>query len=742
MKPVDDMDALKLHILVVEDDQVDFMLIQHMLNEIGDFNKEIIHAHTLEKAREEVKNKQFDLVLLDLALPDSSGKNTFDSLIKLLPDPPIIILSGLRDKKIELSIVNEGAQDFLVKGEFDDKLLVKSILHSIERKKGTIEKLKNLEAYRQIFENNPSPIIIWEKDNLQISEANQSFFDFSGYTRSELSGLNLSDLFNAEITQQSAENPDSFSEKTQSPQEVPCIKKDHSISSVEIFSRSFKYKGRDSCIFLIHDTGNQLNLTDDMVLHSRILEKIKDPIFVTDVNGHIIYWNSESEKLFEYNASDVSGKNYGLLYPEIDKVKVSEELIHILSGKLDTWLNKLISRNGRIIWVENKTSLIRDESNHIQSVVRVIRDISKNREFLNQQNENYNKLNAVFNNVEESIILLDKELNIKTFNLLSSRQFGQLMGLELRENKPILDYFPADMRNDLSVQLSEALQNKKISFEMPFRFSPQSVFWYNFHISSTVDEQGQPNGICLSMVNITERKQSDEKFHVQYQEVEKTNMELDRLVKILSHDLRAPMNSMTGLINLAKEEKDPAEFGTYLTMMEKSIKKLERFTNDVINSLRTRGNKEIKEVVLFEMTGELFNELKFSPNAKNINFQNIIPNDLIIKTDENLLRIILGNLLSNSIKYFDPLKEKPFVKISASVYESLVEIMVEDNGIGIATEHQGKVFETYYTINQSDENKGLGLANVKNAVEKLQGNIQLISEPGQGTKFIVSLPIS
>ena len=124
-----------------------------------------------------------------------------------------------------------------------------------------------------------------------------------------------------------------------------------------------------------------------------------------------------------------------------------------------------------------------------------------------------------------------------------------------------------------------------------------------------------------------------------------------------------------------------------------------------------------------------------------MDFENLVPKDTLLNSNESQLRIILSNLISNAIKYKDVGKVKPFVKVYVNRDSQKTEITIEDNGIGISPEHHDKIFESYFTIGSSPDSKGLGLVNVKNAVEKLKGQIKLISEPGIGSKFIIILPI-
>ncbi|MGB0424246.1 MAG: response regulator, partial [Flavobacteriales bacterium] len=149
---------MKVNILVVEDNLQDFIIIKEVLGQIRDFFLHVEHAENIADALDRINQSSgktpFDIVFLDLFLPDSYGQETFKLVQESLQiAPPIVVLSGLSDKNIAMDIVKQGAQDYLVKGEFDANLLEKSILYSIERKKYQDILRRSEKKYRSTFES-------------------------------------------------------------------------------------------------------------------------------------------------------------------------------------------------------------------------------------------------------------------------------------------------------------------------------------------------------------------------------------------------------------------------------------------------------------------------------------------------------------------------------------------------------------------------------------------------------------
>jgi len=128
-----------IHILLVEDNPDDATLLQITLNEGPRGQFELVHVERLEAALKRLKEQTFDLVLLDLSLPDSRGLETFRRLHSQSPGIPVVALTGLDDETVAITAAKEGAQDYLVKGQFNRGLLVRAMRYAIERKRAETE---------------------------------------------------------------------------------------------------------------------------------------------------------------------------------------------------------------------------------------------------------------------------------------------------------------------------------------------------------------------------------------------------------------------------------------------------------------------------------------------------------------------------------------------------------------------------------------------------------------------------
>ncbi len=222
--------------------------------------------------------------------------------------------------------------------------------------------------------------------------------------------------------------------------------------------------------------------------------------------------------------------------------------------------------------------------------------------------------------------------------------------------------------------------------------------------------------------------------------LKKTVGELDRFVYSASHDLSAPLKSILGLLNIAKLEKDPVVVSECHRHIEASISKLDNVIHSLVDFSRNSHLKiAIQPFKLQKFVDEVITELAYWPEAQNIKILNEVPENFEIKTDSNRLKIVLYNLIGNSIKYSDPKKNDRFVKILATENTKNYIISVEDNGVGIEKKNQKKIFNMYYRASELSTGSGLGLFIVKETVSSLKGHIEINNSSQKGTSISILL---
>jgi signal transduction histidine kinase len=235
-----------------------------------------------------------------------------------------------------------------------------------------------------------------------------------------------------------------------------------------------------------------------------------------------------------------------------------------------------------------------------------------------------------------------------------------------------------------------------------------------------------------------------EKLEQQNKELIKINKELDRFVYSSSHELKAPLNTILGLIKLAQLElgrKEYDAFESYIQLMETSVEKLGNTVENVMRySINSRTIIDKAPVDIKRLIENKWEKLSSLYNINNIEKRIEIIQECPWYSDENRLSIIFENLIANALKYYNRNQKSPFVFFKIQISEEKVFIRIEDNGIGIPDKYIDKVFDMFCRVSSLSDGAGLGLYIVKETLEKLDGRIALISKADQGTVFNIELP--
>jgi len=243
--------------------------------------------------------------------------------------------------------------------------------------------------------------------------------------------------------------------------------------------------------------------------------------------------------------------------------------------------------------------------------------------------------------------------------------------------------------------------------------------------------------------NENNRQIQEEMLRTQNEELIKINRELDAFVYSVSHDLRSPLASVLGLINILKIDANVSveTIFSYVNLIEKSILKLDETLQGILNySKNARGELIIKEVNVEDLITRTVDQLRYIEGAEIISFQTDVFGHTAMFTDEYRLSVVLTNLLSNAIKYADHGKEKPVIQVNATITPAHLTMIIRDNGIGIPNDQINRVFGMFYRATERSKGAGLGLYIVKEVIDKLNGNIVIQSQLGKETLVRITIP--
>jgi PAS domain S-box-containing protein len=256
-----------------------------------------------------------------------------------------------------------------------------------------------------------------------------------------------------------------------------------------------------------------------------------------------------------------------------------------------------------------------------------------------------------------------------------------------------------------------------------------------------LNKDGKPLTIFGIVQDITERKKEEKELVISNEELKKINSELDRFVYSVSHELRSPLTAMMGLSSLIRQETLEEENKELLNLINKTIFKMDETLREMLDHSRNaRLIVKREKIEMLNIIEESF--------EKNIYFNNDFSFDKRIKADMETpfysdsirIKIIVNNLISNSLKYGKKDDAESYIKVTVVIDDDKMLLEIEDNGIGINAERFHDLFSMFYRATTVASGTGLGLYIAKECAEKMGGTIGVESEFGKGTKFTVEIP--
>ncbi len=487
--------------------------------------------------------------------------------------------------------------------------------------------------------------------------------------------------------------------------------------------------------------------------YTSLVENMNDGLIYLNEDQKITFVNDKFCTISGFSRDEILDKSIFKIQSFLENIITASGYENLKSGEVVKNESRMLKKNGETIWVQITTTPHFDDGK-VLGILFVYTDITtlkstqeslKKREegyrsFINQSavgiwRAEYLKPISVSLPVDKQIELLLDTGVISECNDFMATMYGYSNSSEL-VGRRIRDFY--HIENNFDDEKSKELMNTFISND--------------YRISSAESKELDKNGNVRFMLNnnigivengflvrtwgvqtdITERKRTE-------RELLETNQELDTFFYKASHDLKGPLASVMGIVNLARLEMQNELIDKYFGMIETSVKRLDRTLMDLIELARTRkGSSKLSEINLKSIIEEIMNSLKHVPDFNRINFEIKVDHNLELIADKVLLHSVFQNLIHNAINYCN--HQSPWVRISVVSKKNGIEFEVADNGKGIPDQIKSRVFEMFYRGHPDSTGSGLGLFIVKNALEKMKGSINLESTMEQGTIFTVFIP--
>ena len=471
--------------------------------------------------------------------------------------------------------------------------------------------------------------------------------------------------------------------------------------------------------------------------------------------SHEAYWSPEIYRMLGYKQAEVP-PNLDFIdrvvHPD-DKGKFLEGLRQAEQGRPFEFEVRFMHKQGRVIYLISKCTPNKGIDGKIDRLTGIVFNLTEIREKQAELIAKEAFIESIASDSPYALYLLDiahKKI------LFTNREFNNSVDLSLFKDfdtKGIKVFDSFLHKDDVKLfhkTFAKVLEGKKERYNVIARFAydGKNYRWVNQRFKAfRRDEDNKVTQVLLVGIDIHKQKKAEEKTRElnekltrQNKKLKKVNHELDKFIYSTSHDMRAPLSSILGLINLYKRDNDTSTKDIYIDHIESSVVKLEEFIHEIVDFSRNKKTRLYPDkIAITEFLHETYSHLRFINSSNKILFE-VVPRGVKeIVTDKERLAIVVRNILSNAIVYANT-KVDSFIRCVIEATGSSYIIRIIDNGIGIDAGHLDKVFDMFHRASEHSKGSGLGLYIARETVTMLGGKLGIQSKPFEGTELTIELP--
>ena len=480
---------------------------------------------------------------------------------------------------------------------------------------------------------------------------------------------------------------------------------------------------------------------------ANIVESSNDAIITNSLDGIITSWNKGAEQIYGYSAKEILGEHISILDPS-RLVEETEELFELIKqgDKIHYYETLRLRKDGTIINVSLTFSPIFDASKNLTTISVIARDITESKKAEEKLKKNEERYRIVTEQTKQVIY----EYDLRTDKCSWAGAIEEVTGYSFEE----LQNFGKDfwVKNIHLIDTNRVDEKFKDVRTIGSRFKEESmlrkkdgtcVYIENSGVCFT-DYEGMSYKAIGVLKDITERKKAEEKLKSKLEELTRSNTELEQFAYVSSHDLQEPLRMISSYLQLLQRKyqgniDDKAD--KYISYAVDGAFRMQNLINDLLEFSRvTTKAREPEptdsEFILNQVLANL--ELFIKENKATVS-HDLLPE---VIADSTQLAQVFQNLIINGIKFHN--EEAPKIHISAEKKAKEWVFSVQDNGIGIDSQHSEKIFEVFKRLHRKEEypGTGIGLSICKKIVERHGGHIWVESELGKGSTFYFTLPIN
>jgi len=630
--------------------------------------------------------------------------------------------------------------------------MVRVAVDITERKQAEFELKESEERYRTFFEGSPDAIFLADIETGTIIDANPASAALLKKPLNEIIGIHQTEIhprknefyshemFRSDIGKE-RQNMNKSHENL-----VLCA--DGSEIPVEIMASMIHINGKPVLQGVFRNISErklaEKALQDKEAHLSTLIQTIPDLIWLKDINGVYITCNKMFENFFGASAAEIIGKtDYDFVDLELADFFRRNDLKAIAAGKPTTneeWIT--YATDGHRSLLETIKMPMYDSDGTTIGVIGIGRDITARKQAEERLLESEIKYRTLIESMPDGVYRSTPEgkfveVNPAMVKLLGYSSKEELMAIDIKSEL----YFNPGDRESLILEL-----NPEELDVYPLKKKDGSAVWVEDHGWYVKDENGKilfHEGISR---DVTERKMAEIQMQKYSEELKELNATKDKFFSIIAHDLKGPFNSVIGLSELIKngaKHLDIATIEQYAGIINSTSSSTYRLLENLLDWARIQQSQILfrpVSLVLNTIVNDVIEVMIEKANSKMIAIINYTPGDLIVVADEDMLKTILRNLISNALKFTSTNGK---VEIIAIPRINEIEISIKDTGIGINQEEISQIFKIGSGFSkqgtQNEKGTGLGLMLCKEFVEKHEGKIRVESEPGKGSTFIFTL---
>jgi PAS domain S-box-containing protein len=476
-----------------------------------------------------------------------------------------------------------------------------------------------------------------------------------------------------------------------------------------------------------------------------LVEQVEDyAIFLLDPAARVATWNEGAERIFGYDSGEIIGRHFSCLFPPDGRKtgEPDEELRRATSVGRAEGEGWRIRKDGTLFLVDFLLTALRDPDGRLVGFSKIVRDLTERRKAEEMLRASETRFRELLELGPDATVIVDSNRRIVLVNAQTEKLFGY--SRDELDGEPVEILLPDWSRATLLQDrwLSTGTRSRPAGAELELRGLRKDGTEFPAEVSLSPLRTKDGTLISSAIRDVTDRRLVQAELQRQAEELARSNADLEQFAYVASHDLQEPLRMVVSYLQLLSEEykgKLDADADEFIEFAVDGATRMRQMITGLLEYSRVSSGS-VKLTWL--SVGEVLDEVRSNLTVVARDTGAVITNDPLpsVRADAFLLSRVLQNLIENGIRFRGT--APPRIHVSARRAGSFWIFSVTDNGIGIAPQHQERVFLIFQRLHDriTYPGTGLGLSICKRIVERWGGRIWVESEDGKGCAFHFTLP--